>query len=119
MLLANQGEDELNKLRDAAREIAKEVDREQELEELTSLIGALMGTRDSRLVSPLAKATRAIDSARQTYDDLTKLDTSLDRRLDDIDTRLRRIEQQRTDAPGVTPPSWRALTSHAAPEALQ
>ena len=59
MLLANQGEDELNKLRDAAREIAKEVDREQELEELTSLIGALMGTRDSPLASPLAKATRA------------------------------------------------------------
>ncbi len=59
MLLANQGEDELNKLRDAAREIAKEVDRERELEELTSLIGALMGTRDSPLESPLAKATRA------------------------------------------------------------
>jgi hypothetical protein len=59
MLLANQGEDELNKLRDAARDVAKEVDREQEFEELTTLIGALLSTRDSPLTSPLAKATRA------------------------------------------------------------
>jgi Fic family protein len=59
MLLANQGEEELNKLRDAARDVAKEVDREPEFEELTALIGALIGTHDSPLVCPLAKATRA------------------------------------------------------------
>jgi hypothetical protein len=55
MLLANQGEDELNKLRDAARAVAKEVGREHELEQLSSLIGGLIGTRDS----PLARASRA------------------------------------------------------------
>jgi hypothetical protein len=58
-LLANQGEDELNKLRDSARDVAREVDREPEFEELTSLIGALLNTRDSPLASPLARATRA------------------------------------------------------------
>lgn len=59
MLLSNQGEDELNKLRDYARDLAKEVDRESEFEELTALIGALLNTRDSPLASQLAKATRA------------------------------------------------------------
>jgi len=59
MLLANQGEEQLNKLRDAARAVAGEVDRESEFEELTALIGALLSTQDAPLASPLAKATRA------------------------------------------------------------
>jgi hypothetical protein len=58
-LLANQGEGELNRLRDGAREIAWVLGREAELEELSGLIGALLGTRESRLASALGKATRA------------------------------------------------------------
>ena len=61
-LLANQGESELNRLRDEAAEIAGELDRERELADLSSLIGALLGTRAARLASPLGKATRAGES---------------------------------------------------------
>jgi fido (protein-threonine AMPylation protein) len=61
-LLANQGERELNRLRDEAALIAGNLDREHELTELSSLIGALLGTRDARLASPLGKATRARES---------------------------------------------------------
>jgi hypothetical protein len=58
-LLVNQGEAELNRLRDEAAQIAGELGREHELEELSTLIGALLGTRDAPLASPLAQATRA------------------------------------------------------------
>jgi Fic/DOC family len=58
-LLANRGEEELNRLRDEAAAIAGELDREQELEQLSSLIGTLLGSRDGPLASPLARATRA------------------------------------------------------------
>ncbi|HTZ63247.1 MAG TPA: Fic family protein [Solirubrobacteraceae bacterium] len=61
-LLANRGEAELNRLRDEAAEIAPLIDREQEATELATLIGALLGTRDTPLASPLGKATRAGDS---------------------------------------------------------
>jgi hypothetical protein len=57
-LLANQGEDELNRLRDAAAPIAAELGAERELEQLRSLIGALLGTGEAPLASPLVKATR-------------------------------------------------------------
>ncbi|MGC2373545.1 MAG: Fic family protein [Solirubrobacteraceae bacterium] len=57
-LLANQGEDQLNRLRDEATQIAGYLGRERELQELDALIGALLGTRDAPLASPLAKATR-------------------------------------------------------------
>jgi hypothetical protein len=58
-LLSNRGEGELNRLRDEAARIAAEVDRRRELEDLSSLIGALLGTREAPLASPLARATRA------------------------------------------------------------
>lgn len=61
-LLANQGEQELNRLRDEAREIAPELHRQAELDQLSSLIGALLGTQDTRLASPLAKAARTGES---------------------------------------------------------
>jgi hypothetical protein len=73
MLLVNQGEHELNRLRDEAAQIAGELGREREFEELSSLIGALLGTRDGDLVSRLAKATRAgegWDEARVALFDL-------------------------------------------------
>jgi Fic/DOC family len=61
-LLANRGEDELNRLRDEAAEIAPLIDREQEAEELSGLIGALLGTRDAPLASTVGGATRAGES---------------------------------------------------------
>jgi Fic/DOC family len=57
-LLANRGEEELNRLRDDAARIAGELDREQELEQLSLLIGTLLGSRDGPLESALARATR-------------------------------------------------------------
>jgi hypothetical protein len=62
LLLANQGEDELNRLRDEAAQVAGELGRERELEELSALIGALLGTREARLASPIARAARAGES---------------------------------------------------------
>ena len=61
-LLANRGEGELNRLRDEAAEIAPLIDREREAAELSALIGALLGSRDTSLASPLGRATRAGDS---------------------------------------------------------
>ena len=61
-LLANQGERELNRLRDEAARIAADIDRERELAELFSVIGALLGTREGRLASPLGRAARAHES---------------------------------------------------------
>jgi hypothetical protein len=58
-LLANRGEDELNRLRDETADIAPLIDREEEARELSGLIGALMGTRDTPLVSMVGRATRA------------------------------------------------------------
>jgi hypothetical protein len=61
-VLATRGEDDLNKLRDEAAEIAPIVDREEEAETLSSLIGALLGTRDSPLTSGIGRATRVGES---------------------------------------------------------
>jgi fido (protein-threonine AMPylation protein) len=61
-LLANQGEDELNRLRDDARAIAARLDREQELTDLSKLVGVLLGTRDGTLASPVGRAARSGES---------------------------------------------------------
>ena len=61
-LLANRGEDELNRLRAEAAAIAPLIDREQEAEELSALIGALLGTRAGLLASSIGRATRAGES---------------------------------------------------------
>jgi hypothetical protein len=57
-LLASRGEDALNRLRDDAAGIAPLIDREQEAATLSALVGTLLGTRDSALVSRIGKATR-------------------------------------------------------------
>ncbi len=61
-LLANQGESELNRLRDEAGEIAAGLECEHELAELSALIGTLLGTRAERLASPMGRAARAGES---------------------------------------------------------
>ena len=55
-ILAEQGEEELNRLRDGPAEIAGALDAGEELEQLRSLIGALLGTADSPLATEGAKA---------------------------------------------------------------
>lgn len=55
-LTRTAGEAAVNTLRDEAREIAVELDQEREAEQLDSLIGTLLGTRRSRLDSPVAIA---------------------------------------------------------------
>lgn len=55
-----RGQDALNELRDGARAIAPQLGAEQQrLAELDDLIGALQGTRDADLRTPMAKARRA------------------------------------------------------------
>ena len=57
-ILAQQGEDELNRLRDDARALAPELDAQAEYERLEALIGALLGTREAELASEGARAMR-------------------------------------------------------------
>ena len=50
---------ELNRLRDQARALAPQLDAEEEFTRLDELIGALHGTREGELRSPLSRARRA------------------------------------------------------------
>ncbi len=52
----------MNRLRDETANIAPLIDREEEARELSGLIGALMGTRGTPLVSAVGRATRAGES---------------------------------------------------------
>lgn len=61
-VLATRGEEELNRVRDKAAEIAPFIDREEEAKTLSTLIGALLGTRDTPLTSSIGRATRAGES---------------------------------------------------------
>lgn len=54
-----RGDAALNELRDAAREIAPALEAERQFAELDRLLGALQGTRDAPLATPVAKARRA------------------------------------------------------------
>jgi len=58
-LLRQQGEAALNRLRDDAREIAPALDLEPEFEDLNTLIGALLGTRETEAKSAVGKARMA------------------------------------------------------------
>lgn len=49
-------------MRDKAAEIAPFIDREEEAKTLSTLIGALLGTRDTPLTSSIGRATRAGES---------------------------------------------------------
>jgi fido (protein-threonine AMPylation protein) len=54
-----RGGDALNRLRDAAREIAPELKAEAAFEEMNALIGTLLGTRSVSLQDPAARAQAA------------------------------------------------------------
>lgn len=59
-LARNRGDEALNELRDRARAIVPSLDAEAELRKLDSLIGALLGTRDSsRIVTGVGRARAA------------------------------------------------------------
>lgn len=55
-MIARQGEASINRLRDEARALAPQLGLEAEFEQLNSLIGALLGTREADAVSASAKA---------------------------------------------------------------
>jgi Fic/DOC family len=56
-ILVNQGEAELNRLRDEAARVAPPLDAADQLERLRDLIGTLLGTRDAPLATERARAT--------------------------------------------------------------
>lgn len=58
-LIRRQGDDAANKLRDEARAIASQLGLEKEGEELSALIGTLLGTRDALMQSPAGQARAA------------------------------------------------------------
>lgn len=58
-LLHLGGEDELNKLRDRAQEIAKELGWRKQFDRLDGLIGTLLDTRTGRMASSVARARAA------------------------------------------------------------
>jgi hypothetical protein len=57
--LSTRGESYVNKLRDDARRLASPLGLEGELEELDTLIGALLGTREARLQTKMGSARAA------------------------------------------------------------
>lgn len=56
------GEDELNKVRDKAREIAKELNMQMEFERLNKMISALLATHSSKILSSPLAIARAFGS---------------------------------------------------------
>jgi Fic/DOC family len=61
-VLASRGEEELNKLRDEAAEVAPLIDRNDEAKTLSTLIGTLLGTRETTLASGIGRAASAGES---------------------------------------------------------
>jgi hypothetical protein len=58
-VLVNQGEDELNRLREEAHRLAGELDAERECAHLDTIIGALLGTGEAEPTTAGARALRA------------------------------------------------------------
>jgi hypothetical protein len=58
-LVAQQGSNGVNELRDEARRVAAKIDAEAEMELLDDLIGAVLGTRDAELQTNSARAHQA------------------------------------------------------------
>ncbi len=56
VILGSNGEQELNRLRDRARDIAELLGFESAFDKLNELIGAVLGTRAANLSSPLSRA---------------------------------------------------------------
>lgn len=54
--LAIAGEEDLNRIRDRAREMVEDLDAEREFAELEAIVGGLLGTRESRPSAPTAIA---------------------------------------------------------------
>jgi len=96
-LLDRHGEDELHRLRDAAKSIAADLDADDQLEQLHELIGALLGSGDGALSTASARA----DAAGRGWDE---------RRLVLFDALLaelhRRIPVQRPERAGHTGSSF-------------
>lgn len=59
MFLRRSGEDAINRLRDEINSQARELDMPKEAQELNGIIGALLGTREAELCSPIGRARRA------------------------------------------------------------
>mgnify|MGYP007056194573 FL=1 len=64
-VLQTNGEAELNKLRDAAREIASELDMADEFQRLDAIIGALLTTKPSKILTSTVAEARALG---ETFD---------------------------------------------------
>ena len=58
-ILVNQGEEELNRLREEAHRLAPEIGATEQSARLSAVIGALLGTRQDSLITAGARATRA------------------------------------------------------------
>lgn len=59
-MLQTNGEAELNRLRDAAREIAGELDMTDEFQRLDAIIGALLSTKPSKILTSTVAEARAL-----------------------------------------------------------
>jgi len=59
-VLQTNGEAELNKIRDAAREIANELDMSKEFQKLDAIIGALLTTKPSKILTSTVAEARAL-----------------------------------------------------------
>ena len=61
-VLQTNGEDELNKLRDTAREIARQLDMYDEFKKLDSIIGAILSTKPSKILTSSVAEARAFSA---------------------------------------------------------
>lgn len=59
-MIRSRGEDGINALRDRARSIAKELEMEKEFGQLDALIGALLATKPSKILSSTVAKARAL-----------------------------------------------------------
>ena len=59
-VLQTNGEDELNRLRDTAREIARQLDMYDEFKKLDSIIGAILSTKPSKILTSSVAEARAL-----------------------------------------------------------
>lgn len=66
-LIRIYGEDELNKLRDQAKKIADSLKMQSEYKKLNSLIGAILGTHDQKLLSSSSAKARALGKPYDPY----------------------------------------------------
>lgn len=84
-VLVNQGEEELNRLREETRSLAAEIGAAEESARLTEVIGALLGTRQGSLITldwtELPGATTQLQAAHAFYSPAEAEDAGLILRL--------------------------------------